>query len=144
MTTRRATAADQVRLLELVDEFCAYEGYRRSAAHTLGALAPLLADDQLGQVWVVEGGGEIAGYAVLTWGWGLETGGREGLLDELYVSERNRGLGSELMDRVLTEARLARCRAVFLETEAPNEATRRFYLRHGFAAEDSIWMRTDL
>ncbi|MGB0800787.1 MAG: GNAT family N-acetyltransferase, partial [Ilumatobacteraceae bacterium] len=31
-------------------------------------------------------------------------------------------------------------RRIFLETEAPNDAARRLYARHGFTAEDSIWM----
>jgi len=31
-------------------------------------------------------------------------------------------------------------RRIFLETEAPNDAARRLYERHGFVAEDSIWM----
>ena len=29
---------------------------------------------------------------------------------------------------------------VKVETEVANDAARRFYLRHGFAVEDSIWM----
>jgi ribosomal protein S18 acetylase RimI-like enzyme len=29
---------------------------------------------------------------------------------------------------------------MFLETEAHNERVRGFYARHGFAAEDSVWM----
>jgi hypothetical protein len=28
--------------------------------------------------------------------------------------------------------------AMFLETEAPNDGARRFYVRHGFSADDSL------
>ena len=33
---------------------------------------------------------------------------------------------------------------MFLETEAPNERARRFYQRHDFTTEDSIWLSRDL
>jgi ribosomal protein S18 acetylase RimI-like enzyme len=31
-----------------------------------------------------------------------------------------------------------------LETERDNEGARRFYTRHGFTSEDSLWMSIDL
>ena len=143
---RRATPADLPRLLELVAEFCEHEGCPRPEAHTRGALEPLLADERLGHVLVpiLEGDDDPAGYAILTWGWGLESGGREGLLDELYVRHRGRGTGAVLLDAVVADARAAGCRTLFLETEAPNERQRGFYRRHGFEPQDSVWMSIGL
>ena len=138
--TRRAVAADLPRLLELVAEFCAYEGYDRPEAHTRTALEPLLDDDALGHVWLAVVDDTVAGYAILTWGWGLESGGREGLLDEIYVSDRGHGIGSVLLDRVIEAAREAGCKTLFLETEKENERQRGFYARHGMEVQDSIWM----
>jgi GNAT superfamily N-acetyltransferase len=140
---RRAVGADLPRLLELVREFYDHEGYAHTDEHVLGALRPLLDDDVLGQVWLV-GAPDPVGYAVLTWGWGLESGGREALLDELYVAHRGQGLGGVLLERVIAEARAGGALTLFLETEADHEAARRFYARHGLTAEASVWMSIHL
>jgi GNAT superfamily N-acetyltransferase len=142
---RRADPADADALLALVAEFCAIDGHEFATARVHSALRPLLVDDGLGQVWVLadEGGG-LGGYAVVTWGWSLEAGGREALLDELYVRERNRGAGARLLEAAVVGSRGAGASRLFLETESANAAVRRFYARHGFAAEGSVWMQRPL
>jgi GNAT superfamily N-acetyltransferase len=116
-----------------------------SAPAVGSALRPLLADDGLGQVWVLaDDGGGLGGYGVVTWGWSLEAGGREALLDELYVRERDRGAGALLLEAAAVGSRAAGASRLFLETEPANAAVRRFYARHGFVAEDSVWMQRPL
>ncbi|WP_232304115.1 GNAT family N-acetyltransferase [Pseudofrankia sp. DC12] len=83
-----------------------------------------------------------AGDAVLCWGYSLESGGREAVLDEIYG--RGLGLGSAAMPALLAACRAAGVQRVFLETEAPNDAARRFYARHGFQLEQSIWLTREL
>jgi len=107
------------------------------------ALIPLLGDDTFGQVWVTDDG-ELGGYAVVTWGYSLESGGRECLVDEIYVERRSSGTGARLLDAALDGARKAGARAVFLETEAHNERVRSFYARCGFSVEASVWMSRSL
>ena len=104
------------------------------------ALTPLLIDDTHGQVWVLGEAGDLSGYAVVTWSWSLESGGRDSILDEIYVANRSSGAGSRLLSAALAGAREAGAQAVFLETESHNERVRGFYRRHGFAVEDSVWM----
>jgi ribosomal protein S18 acetylase RimI-like enzyme len=77
---------------------------------------------------------------VLTWGWSIESGGREGLIDEIYVRKRNSGLGAALLGEVLRNAKEFEVKVIFLETELANERVRNFYQRHGFQKEDSIWL----
>ena len=141
---RRADPADLDALLPLVAEFCAIDGHEFAPARVGSALRPLLADDGLGQVWVLADDGGLGGYAVVTWGWSLEAGGREALLDELYVRERNQGAGALLLEAAAVGSRAAGASRLFLETESANAAVRRFYARHGFAAEDSVWMQRPL
>ncbi|MEV8514576.1 GNAT family N-acetyltransferase [Dactylosporangium sp. NPDC051484] len=135
----RAVPDDLDALLSLVREFCEFDGHDFDAERVTRALRPLLAGDEHGQVWLADGGAPV-GYAVVTWGWSLESGGREALLDEIYVRERGRGVGSELLRRAVAAAAEAGAATMFLETEARNERVRTFYARHGFEAEDSIWM----
>ena len=142
---RRALPSDLDALLPLVAEFCAVDGHHYERRRVVRALEPLLAGDDLGHVWLLEArGGEPAGYAVVTWGHSLEAGGREALLDEIYVRERNQGAGALLLDAALDGARAAGACRCFLETESANTAVRRFYRRHGFVVEDSVWMQRPL
>ncbi|MBL7496371.1 N-acetyltransferase [Frankia sp. CNm7] len=161
---RRARPDDLADLLELTREFNAVDGHDHDDARVAHALGPLLEGDEHGQVWLIEkavGIGEAVeieeaegapaaagagplGYAVVCWGYSLESGGREALIDEFYVRDRGRGVGSAAMHELLDACRAAGALGVFLETEAPNESARRFYRRHGFQDEPSIWMSRGL
>lgn len=140
IAVRRAGDDDLDALLQLVEQFCAVDGHDFDIPRVTAALRPLLCDDRNGQVWLLTDGPAIIGYAVATWGWSLESGGRECLIDEFYVTRPGSGLGSRLITRVIEEAGKAGATVMFLETEARNEAARRFYRRHGFTVEDSIWL----
>jgi GNAT superfamily N-acetyltransferase len=133
-------------LLPLVSEFYRIDRHAFDEAAVHVALGPLLADDTAGQVWLIRADptSDIVGYAVLTWGYSLESGGREGLLDELFLRQRSTGLGSRAIAELVEQARYAGCRVVFLETEAHNARVRRFYGRHGFIEQDSVWMSRTL
>ncbi|AHH99575.1 GNAT superfamily N-acetyltransferase [Kutzneria viridogrisea] len=126
----------------LVGEFYEIDRHEFDRSTVLRGLGPLLDGDEHGQVWLLLDNRDrsAAGYAVMTWSWSLESGGREALLDEIYVRDRASGAGSALLNRVLREASARGARAVFLETEEHNERVRAFYSRHGFAVEKSTWM----
>lgn len=91
-------------------------------------------------MWIVEDEGSAVGYAVVAWSWSLESGGLDCILDEVYVRTRGGGLGGELLEHAVREASAFGAAVIFLETERPNNGARRFYTRHGFEAEDSVWM----
>jgi GNAT superfamily N-acetyltransferase len=141
---RRATTDDRDQLYGLVERFYRVDGHEFAPARVEAGLAPLLRDDQHGQVWVTTDGQRLTGYVVVTWSWSLESGGRDCILDELYVDQRGGGLGAALLQHAIEEARRAGAAAMFLETEAPNDRARRFYGRHGFSADDSMWMSRPL
>ncbi|MEX1281245.1 MAG: GNAT family N-acetyltransferase [Acidimicrobiia bacterium] len=138
---RRAAPADLATLLELCAEFCEMDDHPFDPAGYEAGLRPLLSDDTHGMVWLVD---DDAGYVVVTWGWSLESGGPDALLDEFYVRRRSEGLGSTVMAEVVTAVRERGARRIFLETERPNEAARRFYRRSGFTEDDSVWLSLDL
>lgn len=139
---RRAVTADASRLLSLIEAFCQADGHPFNQARVLAALLPLLRDDRHGVVWMI--GEPVAGYAVVTWGYSLESGGRDALLDEIYVSHPNRGLGARAVEEILADLAERSIRRIFLETEAANAAVRRFYSRLGFVEEDSTWMAREI
>ena len=140
VTLRIASLEDYEKLIPLIKEFCEIDNHEFHDKRIKNSLVPLLKNNDLGKVIILETDGELNGYAVLTWGWSLESGGREALLDEIYVRERNQGWGTLLLDKVLATAKENNAQIIFLETELANERVRDFYLRHGFNKEDSIWL----
>jgi GNAT superfamily N-acetyltransferase len=134
---RRARRRDLATLVELHRAFCEIDGHPFDRERARAAFGPLLDDDTHGVVWIVDRPGA---YAVLTWGWSIEAGGAEAVLDEIFTTERAAGIGSELLTHVIRDAEQRGLARVFLETELPNERVRGFYERHGFTADDSVWM----
>lgn len=141
---RRAGVGDAGRLTSLIQEFYDIDGHLYDAARVESGLMPLLQGDRHGQVWIAEDEDAAVGYAVVTWSWSLESGGLDCILDEIYVRVRGGGFGSELLQHAIVEAGAFGAATMFLETEAPNGGARRFYARHGFSTEDSMWMSRGL
>lgn len=142
VSLKRAGIADAGLLVTLVREFCDIDGHAFDQERVRAALIPLLENDQHGLVWMM--GDPPSGYAVVTWGYSIESGGRDALLDELYLRRRGEGLGALAIEQILTDLGQRGLKRIFLETEKPNEAVRRFYARHGFRQEDSVWMSRPL
>jgi GNAT superfamily N-acetyltransferase len=140
---RRAGHADEEVLLELIKEFYEVDGHEFHPVTVKGGLSPLLTSDRYGVVLLAKDPDPV-GYAVLVWSYSIESGGRDALLDEIYVRTPGEGIGRALMDEVFEEMRRQGLRRIFLETEAENEQARAFYRSIGFNAEDSIWMTADI
>ena len=140
-TVWRSSRADMSVLIELIREFNVMDHHDHDDVRVRDSLTPLLDSDEYGQVWQISTPEGARGYCVIAWGYSLESGGRECIVDEIFVTDRGRGLGAALLEGALRGARGAGVKVVFLETEAHNERVRSFYQRHGFATEDSIWMR---
>src|ERR1700722_19725590 len=101
---------------------------------------------------VAESDGAIAGYAGL-----LAAGGQADVLTIAAAADRgSQGIGSQLLDRLLAEARSRGATEVFLEVRADNARAQRLYQWRGFAevgirrgyyqpsGMDAIVMRLDL
>ena len=141
---RHADPADTDGLVELIGRFYELDGQEFDRVRVRTSLEVLLASPERGFVLVAGEQGAPTGYAIVTWGFAIESGGIDALLDELYVDERSKGLGSRLMERAMSEARAGGASQMFLETQAHNRRARMFYTRHGFAIDNSVWMSRPL
>jgi ribosomal protein S18 acetylase RimI-like enzyme len=141
-SVRRALIADQDAVLVLMRGYCQEVGTPLSDEHLLDAIGPLIANEQLGDLLVAEQGEDLAGYLVITWGWGIESGGAEALIDEMFVAAeyRHQGVGTLLMTEGQSRASAKDVKVIFLETEQNNPESRELYDRLGFEIESSIWM----
>ncbi|MAT06593.1 MAG: GNAT family N-acetyltransferase [Acidimicrobiaceae bacterium] len=150
---RRSVAADLDALVELGAEYCAADGHRFDEQTVRAGFGGLMLDDTHGFVLVADDGSDdvgsddgagVIGYAAVSWGWSIEVGGLDVVLDEIYVRSRGHGVGGELLAAVEAECRRVGAKRIFLETERPNERARRWYAAAGFTIDDSIWMSKEL
>ncbi|MGF1666757.1 MAG: GNAT family N-acetyltransferase [Acidimicrobiia bacterium] len=144
MVLTRAGAAHLDVLVELCRSYCELDHHHFDEVRTRAGLGPLLESDRHGVVWLIGSESDPGGYAVVTWGWSVEGGGAEALLDEIYVHDRGQGVGSAAVVSILDDCRERGMIRVFLETESHNEQARRLYTRLGFVTEESVWMSREL
>lgn len=141
-TFRPATPADVEPLLRLVEAFHSEDGYPFREEEARINLLRLLAEPQLGRLWVADEAGALAGYLVLAFGFSLEFRGRDAFIDELYVvpSLRGRGLGKQALALAEAACRELGVRALHLEVERDNEEGLGLYRKTGFVDHDRYLM----
>jgi ribosomal protein S18 acetylase RimI-like enzyme len=106
------------------------------------ALLGVIGDDTLGRVFLILLANEVAGYAVLTFGYSLEFHGRDAFVDEIYLRAeyRGRGIGKRAL-QFLTEVCAAEgVNALHLEVERENTLAQAVYRKFGFEDQDSYLM----
>lgn len=101
------------------------------------AVKKLLKNPDLGQVYLIFRGPELAGYFALTYCFSLEFHGRFGLLDELYLREpfRRQALGRASVAFAREICSLAGTKALRLEVGRDNIGAQALYRANGFAEE---------
>lgn len=129
MDIRDAGPRDHAVLLDMMEEFNRGERIDMRREIVGPALSRLLADESLGRILIADGG-----YAMLTWGFDLEFGGRDAFLTEIFVrpEARRTGLGRALLDAILRTARDAGAGAVHLGVYPDNHPALALYRAAGF------------
>ena len=130
---------DDGELLRLARAFHAEDGHpltKRGAA----ALAQAARGHPLARAWLIREGGSVVGYAVLGLGFGIEYGGADAFVDDLYLvpDARGRGLGTEVLGMLEAEARAMGLAALFLVVDPANAPALRLYRQGGF--EGTHWL----
>jgi GNAT superfamily N-acetyltransferase len=140
---RRAASADATRLLPLMEVFSRVDSIAWHPERVRAGVERLVASLHLGFLLLAErGGGEVLGYAMVTFGFDLEFGGRDAFLTEIFVAEsvRRVGLANALLDVAETEARRHGVAALHLLVLPENEKARALYGKRGFEASPRIMM----
>jgi GNAT superfamily N-acetyltransferase len=144
---RKASQDDIERLVTLMGEFYAEGGYPLERGRAARVFVDLVANERLGQVWLIEAESHAVGHLVVTLCFSMEFGGMIAIVDDLYVQPAYRGRG--LATAALAEAR-GWCagrgiRAMKVETGPDNAAAQAVYRRAGFVAKtDRVLMAAGL
>jgi ribosomal protein S18 acetylase RimI-like enzyme len=139
---RGATVADVPTLLPRTRALNLHEDIRLTDATLTRGLTALVSDASLGGAWLVERESVVIGYAIATYGFDLEFGGRDAVLTELWIDPEHRrgGVGAmalELLAAVLTERGIY---ALHLQVRPDNPA-HQLYQRAGFERSPR-WLMT--
>jgi GNAT superfamily N-acetyltransferase len=139
-TIRTATSSDLARLLPHVRDFWAFEKLPLDREQPERALTQLLSEPDYGRVLLLESesAAGLLGYLVLTFGFSLEHGGRDALLDELYVlpAQRGGGLGTLLIEAATQICHAQGITRLHLEVDHSNPRAHSLYARLGFGGND--------
>jgi len=134
VTFRTAGPEDAAALLPMMRSLWEHEGVPFDEASIRESLQGLFADPALGLVWLAIADDAVAGYAMGTWGFSTEQGGRFLILDELFVlpSFRGRGVGTAALAFVEDAARREGAGAVRIEVGEGNPRARDLYRAAGY------------
>ncbi len=141
LTLRLATVDDLGQIFPMTKALNAHEDIALEDDALAASLGHLLGDPRLGAVFVIERGGAAAGYALCTYSYDLEFGGREAWLTELWIEDAHRGGGAGAAALTLLEAELVArgVHAVHLQVRPDNPA-KRLYDRLGWTASPRVVM----
>lgn len=142
---RKIKDTDKKEYIKMAEDFYGSSAVSHSipSENFENAFTAALSDDTYIRIYILEYGGETAGYASVAVTYTTEGGGLTLWLDELYVKEqyRGQGLGSELIAFLKRDAAVKRIR---LEITPENSGAERLYKSLDFCGcgyRQLIWDR---
>lgn len=129
---------DTAKVLTMMERFYQIDHYPFNALLAEENIRTFIANLHLGRLWMIALDHQIVGYAVLTFGFSFEFGGRDAFLDELFIEEnyRGQGIGTQAIAFVVQEAGKMGVKAIHLEVEKHNESGKRLYRKFHFTDHD--------
>jgi ribosomal protein S18 acetylase RimI-like enzyme len=143
---RLASESDLEPILAMMEDFNAHEAIPFDRERFAPRVRTLLASAGLGGVLILTAADVIAGYAVVTFGYDCEYGGRDAFLTDLYVvgSRRGEGIGEAGLAAAEEFARANGVHALHLGVRSENAPARALYEKSGYRAQDRVIMTKPL
>jgi GNAT superfamily N-acetyltransferase len=139
-----ASIDDLPGLADLLDDLFRHEAdFLPDREKQMRGLRLILEQPSRGRIFVLRGPQGIFGMINLLITISTAEGGFVLLLEDLVVhrDHRGRGFGSRLLHHAIDFAKEKNFLRITLLTDKPNDATTRFYLRHGFVQSEMIPLR---
>lgn len=130
-----ATEKEVPEILAMMEQFYAIDHYPFDRDGANGNLLKLIADPDIGRIWVILHNHQVIGYAALTFGFSFEYGGRNAFIDELFLisAHRQKGIGRLAIDFIEKEASKLGVQTIHLEAERHNINAIKLYKLKGFS-----------
>ena len=139
-----ATAKDLPQLVELLGQLFAQEAeFAPDARKQETALKLILADPKIGRIFVAREGSKVVAMASLLYTVSTAEGGRAALFEDLVVRPeyRQQGIGAQLLEYVIAQARAEGLLRLTLLTDMQNERAQVLYRKLGFVGSPMKPMR---
>lgn len=106
------------------------------------AVRGLIENEHFGEIWLLELNRKSIGLVILTLGWSMEYGGKDGFIDELYIETDHRGKGyaKTALDFIEKRALSLGVNALHLEVSRHNLRVKILYENFGFIDQDNDLM----
>ena len=139
-----ATSADLPELVQLLGILFDQEAeFTANAAKQEAALKMILADPRLGRIYVARDGKKVVAMSSLLFTVSTAEGGKAALFEDLVVRPeyRNQGIGANLLEYVIGQAREQGVLRLTLLTDMQNEQAQVLYRKLGFVGSPMKPMR---
>lgn len=146
-TLGSAARSDIPRLVELLGLLFSQEREFTPDPEKQGeALEAILADRSRGRIFVARAGNEVVGMASLLYTISTAEGGKAALFEDLIVDPKHRGkgIGSQLIEYVIQQARAEGVLRITLLTDLENDTALGLYRKLGFVDSPMQPMRLHL
>ncbi|MDK9694453.1 MAG: GNAT family N-acetyltransferase [Sulfurimonas sp.] len=144
ITYRVACAQDVKELCRLLNELFTQEvEFTPDEASQERALAKIISDESIGEIFVASRDGEIVATVNILYTLSTALGAKAAILEDMIVDERYRGqdIGSSLMDFALKCIKAKGCMRVTLLSDDDNFKAHKFYEKQGFVKSTMIPFR---
>ena len=131
----KATHSDIPALVELLNSLFEQEAEFEPNSETQSkALSKIILDPKIGIILIAKDDDKILGMVNLLFTESTALGSKVALLEDMVVlsSSRGRGIGSQLIDYAISEAKKAGCKRITLLTDIENTKAQSFYQKKGF------------
>lgn len=142
-----ATAADVPRLTELLGILFEQEAdFAPDPVRQERALHMILENPAAARLFCARDGGRVIGMVNLLLTISTAEGGLAAWIEDMVVDPafRSQGIGEQLLQYAIDEARALGCTRISLLTDATNEGAHRFYQRAGFRPSAMAAFRLNL
>jgi len=142
-----AAPKDLPQLVELLGQLFEQEAeFTPNAAKQEAALKLIFADPKVGKLYVARDGGKVVAMASLLYTVSTAEGGKAALFEDLVVRPeyRKQGIGAQLLEHVIAQARAEGVLRMTLLTDMQNERAQVLYRKLGFTGSPMKPMRLKL
>lgn len=147
MTTFQLLSSSKIETItSMMQDFYAIDNYPIDIEVSKKLFQEFIADEKLGQVWLIYSNKNIVGYLILTYIFSFEYQGRIAFLDELYIKEsyRGKGIGKQAINFIKEQAALTNVKLIYLELENHNENAQKLYLANDFEVHNRKLLKLKL